>query len=567
MRSARTGVAVLFNSLEFFFFLPVVLGLYYALRHRAQNRALLAASYVFYGWWDVRFLFLIVASTAIDYLCGLMIGRGQLQRRQGWLPFAWVLAAAIGCVALQWQGIRFVEAFPYVAADDFWNFTWKGWGLPLATAVLGLVALGVCHAAARVPEATRKKLFLIVSIAANLGILAVFKYCNFFLENVETAVRSLGGNVEALRLDIVLPVGISFYTFQTMSYTIDIYRGTLKPTDRFLDFALFVAFFPQLVAGPIERASNLLPRILAPRRLHFDAMTRGVFLITFGLFKKVAIADGLARYVDGVYGASAGVSGADVALATMLFAFQIYCDFSGYSDIARGVAKLMGIDLIRNFNLPYFSRSPSEFWQRWHISLSGWLRDYLYIPLGGNRGGGLLTYRNLLLTMVLGGLWHGAAWNFVLWGLYQGGLLCAFRGLASLAPESNLAARHLTAKYVTARPQPATLVFLLQVASFFALTCYGWLLFRATSFEQIVQYTTLLFTDTVPWMLTARPSLHTLAALALLIGTEIIEYRAGTVRFVQNVPIPIRGFAYASILFLITIGLCNEPTQFIYFQF
>ena len=271
-------------------------------------------------------------------------------------------------------------------------------------------------AVGRLSEVRRRKLCVVVSVVANLGILGVLKYFDFFVESAEDLARVLGADPHWLRLDVILPVGISFYTFQTMSYTLDLYRRQLEPSERFLDFALYVSFFPQLVAGPIERARNLLPKISAPRSLSFDDTTRGLFLIILGFMKKVAIADGVAPAVDSVFNSGGSVSSLDVTLGTLLFAVQIYGDFSGYSDIARGTARLFGIDLMTNFRLPYFSANPQEFWSRWHISLSSWLRDYLYIPLGGNRLGASRTYRNLMTTMLLGGLWHGAAWNYVLWG-------------------------------------------------------------------------------------------------------------------------------------------------------
>jgi alginate O-acetyltransferase complex protein AlgI len=250
--------------------------------------------------------------------------------------------------------------------------------------------------------------------------LGFFKYFNFFIDSGENAFRLIGIDPTNLRLAVLLPVGISFYTFQSLSYTIDVYRKRIVPTSRFWDFALFVAYFPPLVAGPIERAWHLLPQLSKPRRIRLAQSMDGIVLILLGLFKKVAIADGVAPAVDSVFNSSGAVSQSDVMLATLLFAVQIFCDFSGYSDIARGVSKLFGIELIVNFHLPYFSKNPSEFWRCWHISLSSWLRDYLYIPLGGNRPGGTRTYFNLFLTLLLGGLWHGAAWNYVLWGSVSG---------------------------------------------------------------------------------------------------------------------------------------------------
>jgi len=269
----------------------------------------------------------------------------------------------------------------------------------------------------------RRKQLLFLSVLGNLSILAFFKYFNFFAGSFSELLTMFGLSVHPRYLNIILPIGISFYTFQTMSYSIDIYRGQLKATHRFFDFALFVAFFPQLVAGPIERAKHLLPQILSPRKITAEKIHEGCYLIFWGLFLKIFISDNLAQIVDPVFVEGQAFSGAAVLIATYAFAFQIFCDFAGYSNIARGLGKCMGFDIMLNFNLPYFATNPSEFWQRWHISLSSWLRDYLYIPLGGNRKGGLLTVRNLMLTMLLGGLWHGAAWTFIIWGAYHGLLL------------------------------------------------------------------------------------------------------------------------------------------------
>jgi D-alanyl-lipoteichoic acid acyltransferase DltB (MBOAT superfamily) len=269
-----------------------------------------------------------------------------------------------------------------------------------------------------------------------------------------------------MRLDLILPVGISFYTFQTMSYTLDIYRGEMKSTRNFLDFALFVAFFPQLVAGPIERAKELLPQMSRPRTVTQQAFYSGCWLIFWGLWKKVVVADNLAYLADPVFRGSANASALQAYLGVTAFAGQIYCDFSGYSDIARGLARIMGFDLMRNFNLPYFAANPSDFWRRWHISLSTWLRDYLYIPLGGNRGSPLATYRNLFLTMFLGGLWHGASWNFAWWGIYHGLVLMGCRFISTVRPEWEKyrgGVRHFFNVFAT-----------------YHVTLVGWLLFRAT---------------------------------------------------------------------------------------
>ena len=342
-----------------------------------------------------------------------------------------------------------------------WDWRFLGL-LILSTLVDWFIALRMPGASPR-----GRKALLGVSLTGNLGMLALFKYADFFIESMVELLAALGVATDARRLGIVLPVGISFYTFQTLSYTVDVYRGQLPPRRSLLDFALYVAFFPQLVAGPIERATRLLPQLELPRRASADQRVQGSWLILWGLFKKVVIADTCASWVDAVYDAPAPV-GSEVLLATYAFAYQIYCDFSGYSDIARGLGKLLGIELMRNFERPYLARSPSDLWHRWHVSLSTWLRDYLYIPLGGSWRGTLLTYRNLMLTMLLGGLWHGAAWNFVLWGGFHGALLALERRWRGSA----------------APPRPGW-VHALAVVGTFHLTCFGWLLFRATSLAHI----------------------------------------------------------------------------------
>ncbi len=323
-------------------------------------------------------------------------------------------------------------------------------------------------------EARRKRFWLVVSMVKSLGLLGFFKYYNFFTGPLSDALAPFGIDASLLHLDIVLPVGISFYTFQTMSYTIDIYRGVMKPTRRFFDFALFVSFFPQLVAGPIERASALLPQILGKRRFRRAQFCDGLHLMFWGLFEKVFVADNLARFVNQVFD-SPDPSAFAVLCGVWAFAFQIYCDFAGYSHIARGCAKCMGFELRLNFNMPYIAANPREFWARWHISLSTWLRDYLYISLGGNRKGKVKTYRNLALTMFLGGLWHGAAWNFVLWGVYHGALLIIHRLFEPVLKCINLGrSRVLAAVWRVAR-----------IIIMFHLVCLGWVFFRARSMDQI----------------------------------------------------------------------------------
>ncbi len=300
-----------------------------------------------------------------------------------------------------------------------------------------------------------------------------------------------------------------------------------------------------------------MPQVLSPRILTYDQLSRGAFLIFLGLFKKVVIADGVADSVNTVY-AMPDPTALDITLATYLFALQIYCDFSAYSDIARGIAKLLGFELMTNFNLPYFSVNPSEFWQRWHISLSTWLRDYLYIPLGGNRHGKLNTYRNLMITMLLGGLWHGSAWNFVLWGFYQGSILCVHRFLVGRKT-----------KTVSSSSVRGFFIYLLKVIVFFQIVCYGWLLFRATSFEQIAHFTTILlfnFTNT-QGISFSLPPIAALLGIPTLIVLEIYQYLSRTPHFYRKWPLPWRGLLYASLLFLLMAGTNNAPSDFIYFAF
>ncbi len=440
---------MVFNSIEFFIFFAIFYSAYRFLSLRGQNRLFILAGYIFYGWWDVRFLTLLAMSTAMDFSCGALLGTGRISRADRLRASLFVLGATLVFGTVRWDAIMFTGASEPSGSGSWLGASGLGWGLNIAwdrllpdsaggywvlllTASLVLLANLLYYPLTALPERTRSRVALVVTIAANLVFLGAFKYFNFFIDSFDRIARLAGYTGPLVYMNIILPVGISFYTFQSMSYTIDVYRGKMKPVQRFWDYVLFVAFFPPLVAGPIERAAHLVPQLLRGRTITLDGSTRGLYLILLGLFKKVAIADGLAGSVDSVFAKGAAVGWLDIVAASVLFAMQIYCDFSGYTDIARGVAKLLGIDLIHNFNLPYFSRSPAEFWQRWHISLSSWLRDYLYIPLGGNRHGSVQMYRNLMITMLLGGLWHGAAWNYVLWGAYQGLILCLYRLPADL---------------------------------------------------------------------------------------------------------------------------------------
>ncbi|MEA1929217.1 MAG: MBOAT family O-acyltransferase [Candidatus Auribacterota bacterium] len=443
------------------------------------------ASYVFYSFWDWRFLSLILISTILDYICGIKIFESK--------------------------------------------------------------------------NIKKRKLFLFFSILGNLSILGFFKYFNFFAYNLQLLLQSFGIHLHPLFLRIVLPVGISFYTFQTMSYTLDIYRRQLKPTKKILDFALFVAFFPQLVAGPIERAKHLLPQMLAPRRLDLEKFYQGCYLIFWGIFMKVFVADNLAALVDPVFKSQPPYNGLKVLIALYAFAFQIFCDFAGYSNIARGLGKCMGFDIMINFNLPYLSTNPSEFWQRWHISLSSWLRDYLYIPLGGNRKGNLTTYRNLAITMFLGGLWHGAAWTFITWGIYQGFLLIIYKKI-----------KPFLGKVRTPKSQSGIYISLfIRIIFFFNLTCLGWLFFRANSMSQawyMFQGIILNF-QFVPGTGIKYIFFYTVFYTFILIILQICQYPRRDLLFILNSNYLVRIFLYVICFYLLIIYGVTTGNEFIYFQF
>jgi alginate O-acetyltransferase complex protein AlgI len=397
---------MLFNSVSFVAFYVGVFALYWALRARKpQNILLLAASWIFYGAWSWKFLLLLIASTVLDYCCGLLIASASDPRR--------------------------------------------------------------------------KRLVLILSVTANLLFLATFKYLGFFVAELAALLESLGFNANLPLLEIVLPVGISFYTFQTIGYVVDVYRGKVPAARSLLDYALYVAFFPQLVAGPIERAGHLIPQFQKARVWSTPAAESGLQLAVWGLFKKVAIADNLAPYVDTVYSDPTAYGGPELLTATVFFAFQIYCDFSGYTDIARGVARMLGFELIRNFNYPYISKTPVEFWQRWHISLSQWFQDYLYFPLAMHfmrRGGWGSKYKAHIAAMALIGIWHGANWTFLVFGLYWGVVIASYVALsehmANTQPLGVIARLPAAASSVRG---------FASIALMFGVVCVGWVFFRAES--------------------------------------------------------------------------------------
>ena len=422
---------MLFNSIEFAFFLPLVFLIYWAigyahinetLKLRLQNAFVLIASYIFYGWWDWRFLLLIAFTSFCSWGSGLLIGRSLIRPSL--------------------KGRR-------LFSPRFW---------------------------------------MIANIVLNLGILAVFKYYDFFVSEFG---QLFGISTDSLLLRIILPVGISFYTFQALSYSIDVYRRKIEPTKDVIAFFAFIAFFPQLVAGPIERATNLLPQFLQNRKFSYDQATDGMRQILWGLFKKIVVADNCATYVDQVWATYDTQTGSTLLLAAVLFTFQIYGDFSGYSDIAIGTAKLFGIKLMRNFNNPYFSRDIAEFWRRWHISLTTWFRDYVYIPLGGSRPEvpahiqhperykKLIIIRNTFVIFLLSGFWHGANWTFIAWGAYHALL---FLPLILLGKN-----RKYTNQVAEGRLLP-TWKESLQILCTFLLVVLGWIIFRAETITQAWEY-------------------------------------------------------------------------------
>ena len=552
---------MLFNSPEFIVFFCLVYGLYLLLPFRLQNFMLLLASYIFYGWWDVRFLFLVALSTTVDFWVGLMLENGRLTSRQKILPALYLATSAVVLLGVE-PSAFWTRNFSEITLDNLIRIPTVGFaGVGIAAF---LTLMYTVYGFLRKSKDPRQRLWcLMVSLVTQLGLLGVFKYFNFFADSLAAALKTAGIESSGLHLDIILPVGVSFYTFQSLSYTIDIYRKQFRPTESFLNFALFVAYFPQLQAGPIERARHLLPQLSRPRLLNIDGISRGLYLIILGYFKKVAIADGVAPIVDQVFGSSGRVSWIDVIAGTVFFAIQIYCDFSGYTDIARGLSKMFGIDLIVNFNLPYFAANPQDFWRRWHISLSTWLRDYLYVPLGGNRGNLVFVCRNLLITMLLGGLWHGAAWNFVLWGFYQGALLCLYHVWRDPRARGSTEHRaHLSSAW------RSSILHLGSHVVFLMVVCYGWLLFRAHSLAQIGHFTALLVSDFGDLDYGAGiPRLSALPGVILLFVMEAAQYWTGDPHYYRRLPVPLRGFLIAAMIAITLMGMSNEPAQFIYFQF
>jgi D-alanyl-lipoteichoic acid acyltransferase DltB (MBOAT superfamily) len=453
----------------------------------------------------------------------------------------------------RWQN-RFLLAASYVFYGAWdWRFCFL---MAFSTVVDYFLALKIQDCV----DPVWKKRFIFLSVTVSLALLGFFKYYHFFVDGFVDLMRVFGLSLNPHVWRIILPVGISFYTFQTMSYTIDVYRGHLAPARNFRDVAVYVSFFPQLVAGPIERASHLLPQVLNRRIFQWDQFYQGCYLIFWGLFQKVYIADNLAQIADPVFDAAGPAEGPMILAAVYAFAVQIFCDFDGYSNIARGAAKCLGFDLMVNFHLPYFAVNPREFWQRWHISLSSWLRDYLYIPLGGNRYGPGKTYRNLILTMVLGGLWHGAAWTFVLWGTYHGLLLAVHRLIVSLRS-------HLS---TVAPATPLTQILrLLKGVFFFHLVCLGWLIFRAQSLNQLgVMLDGLVFHWPADALGVLGQELMRIVPYLWILGlVQVLQWKSQDLLIMLRMHFLIRtAFYYICAILLIIFGATGAQ-EFIYFQF
>lgn len=514
---------MLFNSIEYLFFLPIVFLIYWAigyarikdsLKLRLQNAFVVVASYVFYGWWDWRFLILIAFTSFCSWGSGLLIAKSAQKSSEG-------LRGG--------QNILFAD---------------KSGELKVKSG----------------------KLWLWLNVIINLGILAIFKYYDFFVTEFGNI---LGVSTSSLLLRVILPVGISFYTFQALSYSIDVYRGNIKPTKDIIAFFAFISFFPQLVAGPIERATNLLPQFLQNRKFSYEQGVDGMRQILWGLFKKIVIADNCATYVDQVWSTYGTQSGSTLLLAAVLFTFQIYGDFSGYSDIAIGTAKLFGIRLMRNFNNPYFSRDIAEFWRRWHISLTTWFRDYVYIPLGGSRPnvveGGMLNVeskkkfliaRNTFIIFLVSGIWHGANWTFLAWGAYHAVLFLPLILLGKNRKYTNNEWKVESGKWKE----------IFQMFITFGLVVIGWIIFRAETIGQAWEY----ICGMCDWSILSVPDHAGINALfmnlGLLIMVEWLMRNKPHGLDIVSIPVYARYAIYLVLCFII-FAFGGNTVNFIYFQF
>ncbi|HTI52449.1 MAG TPA: MBOAT family protein [Planctomycetaceae bacterium] len=454
-------------------------------------------------------------------------------------------------------------------AQNWWllgaGLLFYGWWDYRFLGLLAISALTDYYCALKIDETSdepARKRYIVISLVTNLGILGFFKYYNFFIDSMKECLAVAGLDVPVPVLNVILPLGISFYTFQALSYTIDVYRGELRACRNLVDLLLFITYFPHLVAGPIQRATDLLPQIRGERRVTTSQVRDGLVLMLIGYFKKVGVADVLAPFVEPRFTSPELCTGPDLLISLYFFAIQIYCDFSGYSDIARGVSKLLGIELKLNFNQPYLATSITDFWRRWHISLSTWLRDYLYIPLGGNRYGTFNTYRNLFITMLLGGLWHGANWTFVVWGGLHGLYLALHKFILDrFGPPSTESAGTLGGAVRT----------FVKILFTFHLVCLTWIFFRAQNFTTAWTYLTRIVAwsadgriEPIGWTNGARVAV----LIALVLAIDLAQQISGDHVICRGWPPVVRGFAYAVLaVALFSIGGLDEPSSFIYFQF
>ncbi|WP_276166291.1 MBOAT family O-acyltransferase [Zobellia alginiliquefaciens] len=480
---------MLFNSIDFAIFLPVVFVLYWFVFNKnlkAQNFLIVVASYFFYGWWDWKFLSLIAFSTLVDYSIGVAL------------------------------------------SNEYSDL--------------------------------KRKILLWTSISVNLGFLGFFKYYNFFLDNFISAFSLFGHTLNTNTLNIILPVGISFYTFQTLSYTIDVYRKQLEPTKDFIAFSAFVCFFPQLVAGPIERATHLLPQFYSKRKFNYALAVDGLRQILWGLFKKIVIADNCAQYANQIFNNSDQFSGSSLLLGAFFFTFQIYGDFSGYSDIAIGTSRLFGFDLMKNFAFPYFSRDIAEFWRRWHISLSTWFRDYLYIPLGGSRGGTWTKIRNTFIIFLVSGFWHGANWTFIIWGALNALYFLPLMLLGKNRQNLGIAAENNTLPSIKE---------LFQISTTFIITVLAWIFFRAENVTHAFSYLTGIFDKSFFSYPEIFPT-TTIVLVILFIGIEWLQREKNHGLEIYGNGLltsrPVRWGMYLGLIILI-FSFGGSQQEFIYFQF
>lgn len=484
---------MLFNSIQFAIFLPIVFLLYWFVfdrfiskskwQLRLQNAFIVVASYVFYGWWDWRFLLLIAFTSFCSWGSGLFIGKAKTRKKA--------------------------------------------------------------------------KLWTTLNIVLNLGILALFKYYDFFVTEFAELFHI---STDGLLLKVILPVGISFYTFQALSYSIDVYRGKIEPTKDIIAFFAFISFFPQLVAGPIERATNLLPQFLRKREFDYDTAVDGMRQILWGLFKKIVVADNCAEYVNQVFSTYTEQSGSTLLLAAIFFTFQIYGDFSGYSDIAIGTAKLFGIKLMRNFNVPYFSRDIAEFWRRWHISLTTWFRDYVYIPLGGSRVSKTKVIRNTFVIFLLSGFWHGANWTFIAWGAYHAVLF-----LPLILTGKN---RKYTNQVAEGRMLP-TLKEAGQMLLTFFLAVFGWIIFRSSGMHSFVHYLQGLCNlslFSIPWLSNKNYYIPLFVSIFIMLIVEWLQRGKEHGLSINNYNKMLR-WILCSVIVLMIVFKGGQPAPFVYFQF